>query len=268
MSRVGAGWVPALMVLTAISGPGAAGDEVDPRAYWAPVIVQHQDRGLIESYPVPLGDDGDGEFTLYAWEDSDETHLRLGYFWQYSTGDALAVVLELERRDEDRDRLAGALLAGPEACRWVDADHLRTVQDAVGRHPLVSVRDGTPSAGLGDLAAVLPEQGVIDWSDVPQAGRSYPRAWQDQAHLPRGTPASDGVVLRHEPEGGYRQAGRRGRGNMPHHWNLLAYRLRNLERDADALRSHPAEPMSWPCAGVFEDAGAALAERRPGNDSP
>lgn len=227
-------------------------------AHWAPVIIQHQGGGLVESYPVPFGDDGSGEFTVYSWQDAGPDRRWYGYFWQYISGAALAVVVEVERGDGEPQRPTGVLLASRNDCRWERADSLRLVRDSVGLHPVVSVKDQRPGLGLGDLEPVLADSGVIDWTDLPRQGRQFPRNWRRQTHLAPGTPASFGVVLRHEPEGGFRLGSRRGQGNQPHHWNLLAYSLESLAADGSPLQDHSSEPGEWPCAGVFSDPGGTV----------
>jgi len=256
----------ASLLVAGVAAAGIAGawEQVvdDGAAHWAPVVIQHQGERLSESFPVAFGDDGHGEFTVYTWRAGDAGRRWFGYLWQYVSGAALSVVVEIEARNRDGPRIAGALLAGPESCRWAAGETLRRVRDAAGVHPVFSVRAKRLGTGLGDLEPALPGGGVIDWSGVAMNGRQFPRAWQRQQHLVSGTPATFGIVLRHEPAGGYRQAGRSGQGNTPHHWNLLAYRLSEIGPGDPRLRDHPGRPLDWPCADIFADPGGAVDRTR------
>jgi len=121
--------------------------------------------------------------------------------------------------------LAGVLLqdqAGG-ACRYLDRPQLVVAEDRYGRHPLIT--SDRPGLGVivGEVPAWVPGS-TIDWRAVPEIGRGFERTWQAQAHLPT-VPQSDGVMFRYERTGSFRSSGRPGRGNSPHHWNLLAYAL-------------------------------------------
>lgn len=254
------GPVAGVLLLAVLSAAVHADPGIDSPAYWAPVIIQHQGQELVDSYPVPFGDDGSGEFTVYHWQHTGADRRWLGYFWQYADGSALAAVLDIETNEPAFP--TGLVLAGVNGCQWQPAAAMRRVRDSVGLHPVVSVKNHALTLELGDLERVLPDSGVVDWTDLPRRGRQFPRAWQRQSHLAQGTPATFGVVLRHEPEGGFRLGSRRGQGNMPHHWNLIAYRLDALPVDDPRLRNHPGDPLQWPCAGIFSDPGGTIERLR------
>ncbi len=232
-------------------------DEDGLAQYWAPVLLQHQDFAREkDGYPVAFGDSGNGEFTVYSWTlsvselDGAPETAYLGYFWQYPTEDALAVVLKVS----GRERLIQALFMGPSQCEPVSGEAFTLAIDPEGRHPIMSVQTLTLSTGFGVIEKVVPEvNGEVDWLDLPQDGRRFFRTWNNPPHLTSMPPDIDGIVLRYEPQGGFALGGKSGRGNTPHHWNLLAYQLNPLDIDEPAFIGHPSQPTQWPCAAVFED---------------
>jgi len=240
--------------------------KADEPSQWAPVLLQHQDfDGELGGYPVPFGDDGMGEMTLYHWsESSPETNtVWFGYFWQYRSESALAVALEITD-----SRLSNVILMGPEQCERVAGDAFTLAHDPEGQHPIMSVQNLVLSSGFGVISEKVPvENGRVDWTDLPQDGRRFFRTWNAPPHLYHNPPDIDGVVLRYEPQGGYSQAlsggGTGGRGNTPHHWNLLAYTLKPLGPQRASLVDHPAAPMSWPCARAFDDLPSAFGVNGP-----
>jgi hypothetical protein len=193
----------------------------------APVIINHFGRGksgILDGYPQDANGTSSGEFTLYHWQQERGETTSLGYRWMSNGGHTYAVLLQLS---SDR-RIETLLLEDDEGCRRVAASEVGFMRDPVGYHPVLSIIDGRLSAGYGDLSAILSRE--IDWRDLAFSGTRFPRQWRQQAHLDGVTPESFGIVMRYEPTGGYRQGQKRGQGNTPHHWNLLAYKLEPLQR--------------------------------------
>lgn len=228
--------------------------------FWAPVLIQHQDFGSEkDGYPVEFGDDGNGEMSLYQWsEASEETSSQYhGYFWQYPTGNALGIAFEVV----GTETLSRALLMGPQGCQLIDGGEFTLALDPEGRHPIVGVQSLALSTGFGVIDAVMPaEDGVVDWQSLPQDGRRFFRTWNNPPHLKSQPPDIDGVVLRYEPQGGFALSGKSGRGNTPHHWNLLAYQLKPLDTQASGFTTHDATPLDWPCASAFGSLSDTFAE--------
>lgn len=252
---VGIRAVTALVAALSISAKAAEPSD------WAPVLLQHQDfDGEVGGYPVPFGDDGMGEMTLYQWSErsSDSSVSWFGYFWQYRSERALAVALEITN-----DQLSAALFMGPQQCERVAGEAFTLADDPAGQHPIMAIQNLTLSSGFGVIYEKVPvENGRVDWTDLPQDGRRFYRTWNAPPHLYNSPPDIDGVVLRYEPQGGYTQAlsggGTSGRGNTPHHWNLLAYTLKPLGPERTKLKDHPAAPLDWPCAEAFNDLRSAF----------
>ncbi len=228
--------------------------------FWAPALFQHQDFGSErDGYPIQFGDDGHGEMTVYHWSESDveESRSYHGYFWQYPTQDALGIVFEVV----GTEALSRALFMTPAGCELVDGNQFTLALDPEGRHPIVSVQRLALSTGFGVIDAVVPaENGEVDWQSLPQDGRRFFRTWNRPPHLTSQPPDIDGIVLRYEPQGGFALDGKSGRGNTPHHWNLLAYQLKPLDVSSTVFTAHPAKPLDWRCGGGFTDLSATVEE--------
>lgn len=249
-----------LWVAVILSPVHAEEAPINSAGFWAPVLIQHQDFGSEkDGYPVEFGDDGNGEISLYHWsESSPETSSQYhGYFWQYPSGDALGIAFEVV----GTETFSRALLMGPHGCQLIDGGEFTLALDPEGRHPIVGVQSLALSTGFGVIDAEMPaEDGVVDWQSLPQDGRRFFRTWNNPPHLMRQPPDIDGVVLRYEPQGGFALRGKSGRGNTPHHWNLLAYQLKPLDTDAAEFTAHEAKPLNWACASAFENLSANFQE--------
>lgn len=257
LSSLIASWA-AISVMAAFSLSAQATELKSPLAgFWAPVLLQHQDFGREkDGYPVPFGDPGNGEFTLYTWHaasskvDNHPQTTRLGYFWQYATEDALGVVLEVS----GREKLVEAVFMGPSQCETIPGEALTHAIDPEGRHPIMSVQGLSLSTGFGVIEGVVPAvDGEVDWLQLPQDGRRFFRTWNNPPHLRQMPPDIDGIVIRYEPQGGYALGNKSGRGNTPHHWNLLAYQLQPLDTTAPEFVNHSSQPTQWPCSAAFFD---------------
>ena len=111
---------------------------------------------------------------------------------------------------------------GGDECVWADAKDMLFVTDQFGHHPVISTagNEWAVVQGQDNVAGLF----GADWSDVPLKGASFRRNWKQHPHLSDNTPARDAVIFRFE--GGHKFIPKNsGRGNTPHHWNLLAYAL-------------------------------------------
>ena len=146
------------------------------------------------------------------------------------------------------DERPGAWLADRDgSCTYYPPGDLVLIRDDRGLHPLLVIDEGRVAPNL-NTGPRWRAGDVIDWRGVPEKGEHFERTWRSQPHLAN-TPDSDAVFFRYEGGKRFQPSGRSGRGNSPHHWNLLAYTLLLDEGEGEGEGEGELPEL---CAGLAE----------------